>query len=164
MNSNSDLVTLAGNVGASLLAQSKTLAVAESCTGGWVAKVITDIQGSSGWFEEGFVTYSNRAKHKRLGVDSETLERDGAVSEAVVAEMARGALQATGADISLAVSGIAGPDGAGVDKPVGMVWFAWATRDDSAIAVRTQCRQFDGDREAVRRQAVQVALGGLLDG
>ncbi len=140
------------------------LAVAESCTGGWVAKVITDISGSSGWFEEGFVTYSDRAKHERLDVSVETLQRHGAVSEAAVVEMARGALQTAGADTSLAVSGIAGPQGGTRDKPVGTVWFGWAARRDSDIAVRTECRRFEGDREAIRRQAVEVALMGLLDG
>ena len=161
---NSDLITLAAKVGKSLLAQGKMLAVAESCTGGWVAKVITDVSGSSDWFEEGFVTYSNRAKQERLGVCAETLVRHGAVSEAAVAEMARGALQTADADASLAVSGIAGPNGGTADKPVGTVWFGWAARRDSVITVRTECRQFEGDREAIRRQAVEVALRGLLDG
>ncbi len=161
---NSDLITLAAKVGKSLLAQGKMLAVAESCTGGWVAKVITDVSGSSDWFEEGFVTYSNRAKQERLGVCAETLDRHGAVSEAAVAEMARGALQTADADASLAVSGIAGPNGGTADKPVGTVWFGWAARRDSDITVRTECRQFEGDREAIRRQAVEVALRGLLDG
>jgi len=143
-----------------LIARRQTLATAESCTGGWVAKVLTDIPGSSGWFERGFVTYSNPAKREMLGVDGDTLERHGAVSEQTVREMAAGALRYSRADRSLSVSGIAGPGGGTPDKPVGTVWFGWADRDGD---VRTRRLRFGGDRETVRRQAVLVALQGLLD-
>jgi nicotinamide-nucleotide amidase len=151
---------LAGRVGNLLLEQSRLLATAESCTGGWVAKCITDIAGSSAWFDRGFVTYSNRAKQDMLDVAAATLEVHGAVSEATVGEMARGALMHSAADIAVAVSGIAGPDGGVPDKPVGTVWFAWVV---SGGAPRVETRRFDGDREAVRRQAVARALEGLVD-
>ena len=114
---------------AELVAASKAVATAESCSGGWVAKAITDVPGSSLVFHYGIVSYSNGAKESLLGVNIDTLEQHGAVSEAVVAEMAQGALHLSGADVAVAVSGIAGPDGGSKDKPVGMVWFAWAVRD-----------------------------------
>jgi nicotinamide-nucleotide amidase len=154
------LEELAGRVGNLLLEQSYLLATAESCTGGWVAKCITDIAGSSAWFDRGFVTYSNRAKQDMLGVTAETLEVHGAVSEATVSAMARGALTRSAADIAVAVSGIAGPGGGVPGKPVGTVCFAWLV---SGAAPRLDSRQFDGDREAVRRQAVARALEGLVD-
>ena len=135
------------------------LATAESCTGGWVAKCVTDVAGSSTWFDRGFVTYSNAAKREMLGVREGTLERHGAVSEQTVSEMAAGALGRSVADVALSVSGIAGPDGGTSDKPVGTVWFAWKARE---AAVVTERRYFDGDRDAVRRQAVMVALEGVL--
>jgi nicotinamide-nucleotide amidase len=135
------------------------LAVAESCTGGWIAKVLTDLAGSSLWFERGFVTYSNAAKQELLGVPATLLQLDGAVSEAVVRAMAQGALTASPAEVALAVSGIAGPGGGSADKPVGTVWLAWARR---AGEVSAQRAQFSGDREAVRRQTVALALEGLL--
>lgn len=135
------------------------LAAAESCTGGWVAKVCTDLPGSSGWFERGFVTYTNEAKREMLGVQAETLESHGAVSEATVAEMACGAQKYSRARVSLAISGIAGPGGATADKPVGTVCFAWVV--DGTPPQAETCR-FDGDREAVRRQAVLHALDGVL--
>jgi len=143
-----------------LLQQQKLLAVAESCTGGWLAKCLTDIAGSSHWFERGFVTYSNAAKQEMLGVRPKTLLRDGAVSEAVVQEMALGALAHSQADISVAISGIAGPGGAVPGKPVGTVCFSWALKDKS---YHKDTRYFEGDREAVRRQSVVRALEGLLD-
>ena len=154
------LEELAGRVGNLLLEQSHLLATAESCTGGWVAKCITDIAGSSAWFDRGFVTYSNRAKQDMLDVAAATLEVHGAVSEATVSEMARGALVHSLADVAVAVSGIAGPGGGAPDKPVGTVWFAWVV---SGGAPRVETRRFDGDREAVRRQAVARALEGLVD-
>ena len=143
-----------------LLQQQKLLAVAESCTGGWLAKCLTDIAGSSHWFERGFVTYSNAAKQEMLGVRPKTLLRDGAVSEAVVQEMALGALAHSQADISGAISGIAGPGGAVPGKPVGTVCFSWALKDKS---YHNDTRHFEGDREAVRRQSVVRALEGMLD-
>ena len=143
-----------------LLQQQKLLAVAESCTGGWLAKSLTDIAGSSRWFERGFVTYSNAAKQEMLGVRSATLLRAGAVSEAVVLEMANGVLDHSRADIAVAISGIAGPGGAVPGKPVGTVCFAWTVKD---VLHQQDTRHFEGDREAVRRQSVACALQGLLD-
>jgi nicotinamide-nucleotide amidase len=137
------------------------LATAESCTGGWLAKVCTDLAGSSGWFERGFVTYSNEAKQDMLGVKAATLAQHGAVSEAVVAEMARGALQHSRAQVAIAISGIAGPGGGTADKPVGTVCFAWAIQKRGDMLL-TATRHFVGDREAVRRQAVQHALQEVL--
>lgn len=149
---------LAERLSKRLLIEGAHCAVVESCTGGWLAKVLTDIPGSSDWFDCGWVTYSNAAK-RRLGVSTEAL-RHGAVSEPVVREMVRGALERSSADRAVAISGVAGPGGGSIDKPVGTVCIAWGTRDG-----RLQCttRQLDGDREAVRRQAVAIALEGLLD-
>jgi nicotinamide-nucleotide amidase len=131
---------------------------AESCTGGWIAKCVTDIAGSSAWLERGFVTYSNAAKQEMLGVASATLAVHGAVSEAVVAEMAAGALAHSHATVAVAVSGIAGPGGGTADKPVGTVCFAWALAGRVEVAT---CR-FAGDREQVRRDSVVHALAGLI--
>jgi len=136
------------------------LVVSESCTGGLAAAAITSIPGSSQWFERGFVTYTNRSKQELLGVRDATLEAHGAVSEAVVLEMAEGALQQSHAQISLAVSGIAGPGGGERDKPVGMVCFAWVGQGLPAHACT---RHFDGDRNQIRSQAVMVALQGVVD-
>lgn len=155
----SELSELSGRVGEALLARRQTLAVAESCTGGWVAKCITDIAGSSQWFDRGFVTYTNAAKEAMLGVQAATLASAGAVSEATVKEMVQGALRNSRADCALAISGIAGPGGAVPGKPVGTVCFAWVA-PGSPVQVAT--RQFTGDRDAVRRQAVDHALTGLL--
>jgi len=143
-----------------LLARGEWLACAESCTGGWVAKVCTDLPGSSGWFERGFVTYTNQAKQDMLGVSGATLEARGAVSEATVREMAEGVLTHSAAHWALAISGIAGPGGGSADKPVGTVWMAWAGPDGWR---RVECYHFPGDREMVRRQAVAAALQGLLE-
>jgi nicotinamide-nucleotide amidase len=134
------------------------LTVAESCTGGWLAKVITDLPGSSAWFECGYVTYSNRSKQSMLGVTEETLNAHGAVSEATVSEMAQGALKQSCADIALAVSGIAGPDGGSEEKPVGTVCFAWQRQGEEANVSR---ERFSGDREAVRLQSVRYLLTRL---
>jgi nicotinamide-nucleotide amidase len=155
-----DLNELAQQVGEQLLAQHKLLAVAESCTGGWVAKCLTDIAGSSGWFDCGFVSYSNDAKQAMLGVTRSTLEAAGAVSEQTVREMAAGALVNSAADVAVAISGIAGPGGAMPGKPVGTVCFAWAVEDGEP---RAETCHFAGDREAVRRQSVANALQGLLN-
>jgi len=155
-----DLDILAQQVGAQLHKQALTLVTAESCTGGWVAKVVTDIAGSSTWFERGFITYTNVAKQELLGVRAETLAAHGAVSEVTVAEMAEGALARSHAQVSLAVSGIAGPGGATLYKPVGLVCFAWSRADQSTV---TAVEHFTGDRDAIRRQAVARALRGVLD-
>lgn len=150
---------LLGKIAANLISSGWMLTTAESCTGGWIAKVCTDLAGSSAWFERGFVTYSNAAKQDMLGVQAATLEQHGAVSEAVVAEMASGALQHSRAQIAVAVSGIAGPSGGTPTKPVGMVCFGWAVQGG---AVHTETCYFQGDRDAVRQQAVQYALEGVL--
>ncbi len=153
-------VALAEQLGAELRRHGLMLAVAESCTGGWIAQAVTAVAGSSQWFERGFVTYSNTAKMEMLGVQPTTLNAHGAVSEATVREMAEGALAHSHAQVALAVSGIAGPGGGTLDKPVGTVWFAWSRLGWSTQA---QVRRLSGDREAVRRQAVVVALQGALD-
>jgi len=153
-----ELQTLATRVAQALGARGRRLATAESCTGGWIAKVLTDLAGSSDWFERGLVTYSNRAKQELLDVPAALLEAHGAVSEAVVAAMARGLRARAGVEVTLAVSGIAGPGGGTPDKPVGTVWFAW-----DAGTCRTDGMHFTGDRDAVRRLAVAHALRGLLD-
>ncbi len=156
------LARLAARVGRRLRADGESVTTAESCTGGWIAKALTDIAGSSQWFGEGFVTYSNTAKQRRLGVARALLVRHGAVSEAVVRAMARGALRLTGATLAVAVSGIAGPDGGTHRKPVGTVWLCWARRRGRALRFTTERRRFRGDREAVRRKTVRLALQGLL--
>lgn len=135
------------------------LVTAESCTGGWIAKLCTDLAGSSAWFERGFVTYSNEAKQEMLGVKAGTLVQYGAVSEAVVAEMAVGALRHSRAQVAVSVSGIAGPGGGTATKPVGMVCFGWAQADGT---VHTETCQFAGDRDTVRQQAVVYALQGVM--
>ena len=141
----------------------KTVTAAESCTGGWIAKAITDIPGSSAAFAYGIVSYSNAAKESLLGVQGPTLDGNGAVSEAVVIEMAAGALNLSGADYAVAVSGVAGPDGGSADKPVGTVWFAFAERDGNNSRISAERQQFDGDRNEVRVQTVATALKGVLD-
>jgi len=157
-----DLARLAARLGRKLLASSRFVTTAESCTGGWIAKVLTDVPGSSQWFGEGFVTYSNDAKVRRLGVARSMLESDGAVSKAVACAMAEGALQRTGAQLAVAVTGIAGPGGAVPGKPVGTVWFCWATRRTGRISFSCERKRFRGDRDAVRRSAVRRALNRLL--
>ncbi len=152
---------LAEQVAKGFTVRGLTLAAAESCTGGWVAKCLTDIAGSSGWFYGSIVAYSNALKQALLGVPDDVLERHGAVSEPVARAMAEGVLAATGADVACAVTGIAGPGGGTADKPVGTVWFAWARRDGATRALR-EC--FPGDREAVRRASVMRTLRGLLEG
>lgn len=158
-----EIRALVARLGNRLQGSGKRLAVAESCTGGWVAKACTDLPGSSGWFLGGVVAYSNEAKSALLGVGDDTLAGDGAVSEAVVREMAAGALDRFAADVAIAVSGIAGPDGGAPGKPVGTVWFAWAFGREGQPVVRAERRVFAGDREAVRRQAVARALEGVQD-
>ena len=146
-----------------LLTAGKTAATAESCTGGWIAKSITDISGSSGCFAYGLVSYSNGAKESLLGVNPATIEEHGAVSEAVVREMAQGALGLSGADVAAAVSGVAGPDGGSEEKPVGMVWFAWATRNKDKPEIDAEKRFLKGDRERIRAQTVVISLQGIRE-
>jgi len=142
-----------------LLAQDgRMIATAESCTGGWVAKALTDRAGSSSYVLGGLVTYSNEAKEALLGVTRKSLDEHGAVSEPVVREMVAGALAATGAQVAVAISGVAGPGGGSDEKPVGTVWFAWGCDPGSTEAV---VQQFEGDRDQVRRQAVLFALQGV---
>jgi nicotinamide-nucleotide amidase len=151
---------LAIDLGRALVERRWLAATAESCTGGLIAGAITDIAGSSGWFDRGFVTYSNEAKIDLLGVRPETLARFGAVSEATAREMVAGALARSRADIAVAVTGVAGPGGGTPDKPVGLVWLAWGGRGGGVDAVS---HLFPGDREAVRRATVAVALAGLIE-
>lgn len=146
-----------------LTAAGKAVSTAESCTGGWIAKAITDIPGSSVTFGYGIVCYSNGAKESMLGVQSQTLEDNGSVSEPVVEEMVEGVINLSGADIAVAVSGIAGPEGGTEDKPVGTVWFAWAVRDGTKVKVDTGNQHFDGDRELIRELTVAYALQGVMD-
>ena len=157
------LQKLAEAVVADLASAGKAVATAESCTGGWIAKSITDIAGSSAVFGYGVVSYSNGAKESILGVKNETLEEHGAVSKPVVEEMAKGVLRLSGSDIAVAVSGVAGPDGGTDDKPVGTVWFAWAVRDGTNALIDTSLEQFDGDRDLVRELTVAHALQGVLE-
>jgi nicotinamide-nucleotide amidase len=156
----SEIVALAAELGRRLAARGAFAATAESCTGGLVAGAITASPGSSGWFDRGFVTYSNEAKRELLGVDPDVLERHGAVSEATACAMAEGAMRASRASVAVAVTGIAGPDGGTPTKPVGMVCFAWAGRDGPVAAAT---HHFPGDREAVRRASVVVALRGMIE-
>ena len=157
-----DLERLAARVGRRLLKSGRNVATAESCTGGWIAKALTDIAGSSQWFGEGFVTYNNESKIRRLGVPRAVLKTYGAVSEAAVRAMAMGTMRRTGAQLAVAVTGIAGPGGAVPGKPVGTVWLGWATRRGRSVRVAVQLKHFRGDRECVRRKTVRLALQGLL--
>lgn len=141
-----------------LTANGQMMVTAESCTGGLIAGACTDLSGSSNWFERGFVTYSNAAKSELLGVSADLIERHGAVSEPVARAMAVGALQQAHAQLAVAVTGVAGPSGGSADKPVGTVWFAWAT----PAGVFSEHRRFEGDRAAVRQATVAHALAGLL--
>lgn len=153
-----DLHALAENLGMRLRDTHHRLVTAESCTGGWIAKAVTDIAGSSDWFDCGMAAYSYEAKQALLGVRPETLEVHGAVSRETVIEMVSGALVNSGASIAVAVTGIAGPGGGSEGKPVGTVWIGWKRRGGYA---RAEAFHFDGDREAVRRQTVAAALRGL---
>jgi nicotinamide-nucleotide amidase len=155
-----DLVRLADLLGHDLKQAGRSLATAESCTGGWLGEVLTSIPGSSLWYERGFISYSNMAKREMLGVKTEVLTRHGAVSEATARAMAEGALAASHADLTVAITGIAGPAGGTPEKPVGTVCFAWAARK---VATRSTTRHFSGDRAAVRRAAVEAALEGVRE-
>jgi nicotinamide-nucleotide amidase len=161
MPDDAHLYDLATRVGRRLHASKRRLVTAESCTAGWIAKAITDVPDSSYWFECGYVTYSNAAKMRDLGVSQATLDAHGAVSEATVLEMARGALRVSGADVVVAVSGIAGPTGGVPGKPVGTVWFAAGSRGGEVV-LETRRQLFERDREAVRRRSVEYALELIL--
>ncbi|MDJ0939894.1 MAG: nicotinamide-nucleotide amidohydrolase family protein [Woeseiaceae bacterium] len=163
MTDEAALAARAAELVGSLAAAGKVATTAESCTGGWIAKALTDVPGSSAVFGYGAVSYSNDAKQALLGVSEQTLATDGAVSEATVREMVGGALDVSGADLGVAVSGIAGPDGGSADKPVGTVWFAWGMRDGDAVSIDCERHVFAGDRDSVRRQTVLKALDGLGD-
>ncbi len=154
------LGTLVSTVGHEIRNLGRVLVLAESCTGGWMAKLCTDQPGSSEWFERAFVSYSNASKQEMLGVGAAALARQGAVSEKVVSEMASGALDRSDGNLVVAVSGIAGPDGGSPEKPVGTVCFAWA---DKSGRMLTEQRHFGGDRDEVRRAAVAHAFRGVMD-
>jgi nicotinamide-nucleotide amidase len=156
--SDDELQLQAERLGASLRDTKQMLVTAESCTGGWIAKTVTDVAGSSDWFDCGLAAYSYEAKQRLLGVRAETLEHFGAVSRETVVEMVSGALVHSGSTVAVAVTGIAGPGGGTDDKPVGTVWIAWKRRGGYPQA---ELFHFDGDREAVRRQTVAAALDGL---
>ncbi len=158
--SEQELRDLAEQLGECLKAKGMKLASAESCTGGWLAKIITDIPGSSAWFTGSVVSYSNEAKQSLLGVNGSTLNEFGAVSGEAVLEMSDGVFSHTEADVAVSVSGIAGPDGGTEEKPVGLVWLSWGKRDKSVFA---NPFNFDGDREDVRKQSIKQALNCLLD-
>jgi nicotinamide-nucleotide amidase len=157
--SDQELQALATQLGDCLLALNMRLATAESCTGGWLAKIITDLPGCSTWFNGSLVTYSNEAKQQILGVQKRTLDEFGAVSSETVKEMSAGVLAHVDADVALSISGIAGPGGGSDDKQVGLVWFGWGRRGKPVLS---DSHIFEGDREAVRRQAVEKALQLLL--
>jgi nicotinamide-nucleotide amidase len=162
MISDAELFELAARAGAAVQAGGRRLATAESCTAGWVSKALTDVPGSSQWFECGYVTYSDAAKMRDLGVAAGTLAKFGAVSEETAREMAAGALRVPGVSIAIAVTGIAGPDGGTAAKPVGTVWFCAAARLGQQVGALAERQHFGGDRAAVRSGAVRHALEMLL--
>jgi nicotinamide-nucleotide amidase len=155
-----DISDIARRLGRSCKRRRVEVVTAESCTGGGAAAAITRISGSAKWFDRGFVTYSNSAKKQMLGVRQKTLGDHGAVSEEVAREMAAGALKASSADVSVSITGIAGPTGGSRTKPVGLVWFGWGVRNGP---VQARAFRFRGDRVEIRRQAVFIALQGLID-
>lgn len=157
---NAQLTELANRAGTSLVERNWKIATVESCTGGWIAEALTSVAGSSEWFERGFVTYSNEAKQELVGVGTETLLQYGAVSREVAREMSQGGIRASRADISVAVTGVAGPSGGSAQKPVGTVWLAWADRNGGEV--QEQCL-FDGDRHRIRLATVERALNGVLE-
>lgn len=161
MSTDAELLKLATRIGADLLDAERRLVTAESCTGGWIGKALTDAPGSSAWYLGGVIAYSNSLKQSLLGVHASTLASHGAVSEATAREMAIGALETLGGHVAVAVTGIAGPDGGQPGKPVGTVWFGWAWRAGDEIETRVAQEAFKGDREAVRRQTVARALREL---
>jgi nicotinamide-nucleotide amidase len=153
-----DIAYLVHTLAHELKVRGLMMATAESCTGGLIAGACTEVSGSSEWFERGFVTYSNAAKHELLGVATALIDQHGAVSEPVARAMAAGALAHAPAQLAVAVTGVAGPTGGSAEKPVGTVWFGWATPE----GVFTEHQRFDGDRAAVRQATVRHALAGLL--
>ena len=153
-----ELFEIAQQLGQLLKSTEKKIATAESCTGGWIAQIITEVSGSSAWFDRGFVTYSNSAKVQMLGVNPETLTKFGAVSTQTATEMVKGALTHSEADCAIAVTGIAGPDGGTADKPVGTVFIAWAYKNRELKVVQ---QQLTGNRHQIRRQTVKIALEGV---
>lgn len=159
-----DINALAGSVAVALGERNAILATAESCTGGWLAEVLTAQPGASHWFDRGFITYSNGSKMEMLGVSEFTLGSHGAVSEQTAREMVHGALTNSYADCAVAVTGIAGPGGGTPEKPVGTVWFAWGrkARGSANTVINTRHCEFLGDRESIRRQSVGVCLQGLV--
>ena len=157
------IATLSEALVSELIQSGSWLSVAESCTGGWIAKALTDIAGSSQCFGYGIVSYSNGAKESMLGVNPASLNEHGAVSDAVVREMAAGVLTLSGADYAVAVSGIAGPDGGTEEKPVGTVWFGWAVRNSKKPSIDTEKHIIKGDREAVRMRTVIIAMQGIRE-
>ena len=162
MNTEAELRELVTRVADALLQRRCSLVTAESCTGGWIGKALTDVAGSSAWYLGGVVAYSNALKQSLLGVSAETLAVHGAVSEASAREMASGALTRLGGDLALAVTGIAGPDGGQPDKPVGTVWFGWAWYQAQRLQTQVAVVCFGGDREAIRRQTVAHSLEQAL--
>lgn len=162
MSTDAELSQIATRVGAWLLDSERRVVTAESCTGGWLGKVLTDAPGSSAWYLGGVISYSNTLKQSLVGVLPSTLAAHGAVSEATAREMAVGALETLGGHIAVAVTGIAGPTGGQPGKPIGTVWFAWAWRMGQEIEMRVALETFSGDREAIRRHAVARALSELL--
>jgi len=153
-----ELFELAQQLGQLLNSKGKKIATAESCTGGWIAQMITEVSGSSAWFDRGFVTYSNAAKMQMLGVKPETLDKFGAVSVQTATEMVTGTLAHSDADCAIAVTGIAGPDGGTAEKPVGTVFIAWADKNKNVKVVQ---KKLMGNRHQIRRQTVKIALEGL---
>ncbi len=158
-----ELFELAQQLGRLLKSKEKKIATAESCTGGWIAQIITEVSGSSAWFDRGFVTYSNAAKMEMLGVKSETLDNFGAVSAQTATEMVTGALAHSDADCAIAVTGIAGPDGGSAEKPVGTVFIAWAYKNQDIKVVQ---KKLMGSRHEIRRQTVKfyyrACRGGVM--
>ncbi len=163
MYNDKELYELAEKVGQHLKSSGRKLTVAESCTGGWIAKAITDVPGSSQWFEYGFSVYADIAKRDLLGIDINTLKAEGAVSQPIVIEMAEGALERARADVAIAVSGVAGPDATPDGKAIGTVWMCWSRRRGQAVESSARIKFFKGDREQIRRYAVGNALKGLLE-
>lgn len=159
----SDLQQRAAALLKALRAAGKRIATAESCTGGWIAKALTDIPGSSDAFAYGIVSYSDRAKESLLGVAPSTISAHGAVSEAVVREMVEGVINLSGADMAVAVSGIAGPGGGSELKPVGTVWLAWALRCKTGCEVFAELHHYQGNRCEVREQSVRAAVNGAIE-
>lgn len=163
MNNNDSIDQLSQVLVAELLKAGKSLSIAESCTGGSIAKAITDNAGSSACFGYGIVCYSNGAKELLLGVSPATLQQYGSVSEQVVIEMAEGCLNLSGADFAVAVSGVAGPDGGSEEKPVGTVWVCWATRGAGHASSTAEIHRLAGDRDLIRSQSVIIALQGVRE-